>query len=160
MCQHCYDRYYFSCSHCGRIIHEDDVYYKGDDDDSDPLCGACYSQRHSSGAIEDYYYTPAPVFRGDGPRFFGVELEIDEGGEMDSRADELLRIANHEGALIYCKHDGSLDDGFEIVTHPMSLACHPTEMPWGAEISNIIPRTLMWQEKWQQAISKGCRVKM
>ena len=74
LCQHCYDRYYFSCSRCGRIIHEDDAYYEGDDDDSDPLCGACYSRRHSSGAIEDYCYKPTPVFRGDGPRFFGVEL--------------------------------------------------------------------------------------
>lgn len=129
LCQACYDRYYVSCSHCGRIIHEDDVYYESRDD-SEPLCEACYSRRHSSGVIEDYYYKPTPIFYGEGPRYFGVELEIDEGGEMDSHADELLRIANRKGELIYIKHDGSLDDGMEIVTHPMSLAFHQSEMPW------------------------------
>jgi len=30
----------------------------------------------------------------------------------------------------YCKHDGSLNDGFEIVTHPMTLDYHLHRMPW------------------------------
>ena len=35
---------------------------------------------------------------------------------------------------IYCKHDGSLEDGFEIVSHPMSLDYHMDEMPWDSVI--------------------------
>ena len=31
---------------------------------------------------------------------------------------------------LYCKHDGSLSNGFELVTHPMSLEYHQEEMPW------------------------------
>jgi len=38
----------------------------------------------------------------------------------------------------YCKHDGSLDDGFEVVTHPMSLEYHMREMPWQRVLDEAI----------------------
>ena len=69
----------------------------------------------------EYGYKPEVIFYGQGDRFFGVELEIDGGGEYTDNAESILSIANWEQNLIYCKHDGSLDEGFEIVTHPMSL---------------------------------------
>ena len=62
----------------------------------------------------------------------GIELEIDEGGESDNQARKLLEIANGESGRIYCKHDGSLNDGFEIVSHPMTLDFHMNQMPWQA----------------------------
>ena len=77
-----------------------------------------------------YPYRPDPIFYGDGPLYMGVEPEIDGAGESDSNARRLLNAVNGEGELVYCKHDGSLDDGFEIVTHPMTLAFHQTRMPW------------------------------
>lgn len=80
--------------------------------------------------IHEYNYKPTPVFHGAGPRFFGVELEIDEAGECTSSARALMAVANRDGAHAYCKHDGSLEEGFEIVTHPMSLDYHLTQMPW------------------------------
>ena len=81
--------------------------------------------------IRDYSYKPVPIFYGDGPRYFGVELEIDEAGESDRKARLVMNAANREGhERIYCKHDGSLDDGFEIVSHPMSLDYHMNVMPW------------------------------
>lgn len=132
LCQHCYDAHYLTCSRCGRIIHQDDAYYE-DDDGDEPLCYACYTRHHSERGINDYYYKPTPVFHGSGPRFFGVELEIDGAGEDSSSAEKLLNIANARGDLLYCKHDGSLDDGFELVTHPMSPEFHMRNMPW-AEI--------------------------
>ena len=132
LCQNCYDRHYLSCDRCGRIIHADDACYTGDDDDREyPLCRACYAGRGTRRAIQDYSYKPEPLFRGDGPRYFGVELEIDGAGEDDSSAREILEIANRNGPeKLYCKHDGSLDDGFELVTHPMTLDYHRKEMPW------------------------------
>ena len=51
-------------------------------------------------------------------------------GEDNDNATEILHIANIERPLVYCKHDGSLDDGFEIVTHPMTLDFHLHNMPW------------------------------
>lgn len=59
-----------------------------------------------------------------------MELEIDGGGENSLHARRLLRLANDGMERIYCKHDGSLDEGFEIVTHPMSLDYQLHQMPW------------------------------
>lgn len=130
LCQSCYENHYYSCDHCGRIIHQDDAYYARDDEDDEyPLCYTCYSTRGK--AIQDYYYKPEPLFRGDGPRYFGAELEIDGAGEDGENACEIMEIANSNGLEnLYCKHDGSLDDGFEMVTHPMTLDYHMREMPW------------------------------
>ena len=128
LCQHCYDRHYLNCSRCGRVIHDDDAYYR-DDSDDEPFCCDCHT-RYRQSEINDYYYKPDPIFHGTGPRYFGVELEIDEAGEDSESAGKLLMIANRKADNLYCKHDGSLDDGFELVTHPMTLAYHLHEMPW------------------------------
>lgn len=59
-----------------------------------------------------------------------MELEIDGGGEYNDNADSILARANRSKELLYCKHDGSLDDGFELVSHPMTLPYHMASMPW------------------------------
>lgn len=127
LCQNCYDAHYYRCAECGRVIYEDDRYFLSGCDDT-VYCEDCYE--NSTGSIRSYDYKPYPIFYGDGPRFMGVELEIDNGGEYNSNANEILRIANEHNVYAYCKHDGSLDEGFEIVTHPMSLQFHEQEMPW------------------------------
>ena len=63
---------------------------------------------------------PDPIFYGDIKRYFGVELEIDEGGRNGDNADKLSGIGNRIAEHIYIKSDGSLSDGMEIVTHPIS----------------------------------------
>ena len=95
------------------------AYYEPSDSDEDsPLCVDCY-HLHMRGGIHDYYYKPAPIFYGNGPRFFGVELEIDGAGEDSDNARELLNVGNpYDLEHIYCKHDGSPEDGIEIVSHP------------------------------------------
>lgn len=132
VCPSCYDRYYTVCDQCGTLLRQEAARYTSDDMDEDhPLCDACYARTERANAIHDYYYKPEPVFFGTGPRFFGVELEVDEAGEINRNARELLDIANGSGPQrLYCKHDGSLTDGFELVSHPMSLAYHAQEMPW------------------------------
>ena len=49
-----------------------------------------------------------------------------------------MDVANQSKTLVYCKHDVSLDDGFEIVTHPMSLDCQLHEMPWAEVLDKAI----------------------
>lgn len=128
LCQDCYDELYTSCTECGRIIRREDAYYSGSDE---PLCYSCHESNQSHDYIEDYYYKPEPIFYGSGNRFFGVELEVDDGGEVDDNAAAVMRVGNGNGLEhIYCKHDGSLSEGFEIVTHPMTLDYHLNEMPW------------------------------
>lgn len=132
LCHRCHDRYYSNCDRCGALLRREDAYYAPDDEDEDyPMCWDCYTRMERANAIQDYYYKPAFSFYGTGPRFLGVELEVDGAGESARNAWELLSIANQGGEKrLFCKHDGSLDDGFELVTHPMSLDYHQKEMPW------------------------------
>ena len=131
LCQTCYDRYYTTCVDCGRTIHQDDAYYI-DEDDYDARCYSCHCRHADHRVIHDYYYKPEPIFYGEGKRYFGVELEIDGAGESNANAAKLVEVANHDREMVYIKHDGSLDDGMEIVTHPMSLDFHLNQMPWAA----------------------------
>lgn len=127
LCENCYDNHYTSCEQCGCLLHRNDARYS---DDDIPYCDSCYDRDEERRSIHDYGYKPEPIFYGEGKRFFGVELEIDHAGEVGDNAQQLADIANRNAEYIYCKHDGSLDDGFEIVTHPMTLSYHQDTMPW------------------------------
>ena len=127
LCNSCYDDYYTTCECCGRIIHRDYANY--DDEDDYAYCDRCYEERQQS-SIHEYNYKPNPIFYGYSKRYFGVELEIDEGGKNSDNADTLLGIGNRIAEHIYIKSDGSLSDGMEIVTYPMSLRYHKEKMPW------------------------------
>ena len=126
LCQDCFDDHFERCTTCNALIRRGDTFFRGDD----PYCETCYHSVCDRDAIHDYYYKPTPIFYGDDNRFFGVELEIDGACEDSDNAAEILHIANAEQPLAYCKHDGSLDEGFEIVTHPMTLDFHLRSMPW------------------------------
>ena len=126
LCQDCFDDHFERCTTCNALIRRGDTYYRGDT----PYCAECYQSVGCGDEIMSYYFKPTPIFYGEGKRFFGVELEIDGAGEDNDNAAEILHIANVERPLVYCKHDGSLDDGFEIVTHPMTLDFHLRSMPW------------------------------
>ncbi|SFW44044.1 amidoligase family protein [Ruminococcus flavefaciens] len=121
LCSHCYHNHYTRCSSCDTLLHEDDAYHL----DGYDYCSDCYHDEvDKSRSIHDYGYKPDPIFYGDSQRYFGVELEIDGAGKDSDNADEILAIANKDEEHVYIKGDGSLDDGMEIVTHPMSLEYH------------------------------------
>ena len=128
LCSSCYTNHYVACERCGRLIPLDEACY-ADDDEEYPYCSECVP----SESIYAYRYKPDPVFYGEDNLYFGVELEVDEGGESSGKADQVLEIANQNDWHLYCKRDGSLKNGFELVTHPMTLAYHQEKMPW-AEI--------------------------
>jgi hypothetical protein len=128
LCQHCYDECYTNCEDCGRLINLDrEAIY--DDENDYPYCRECY-EKLTNQAIKSYNYKPEPIFYGDSKFYFGVELEVDKGGEDSENAREILDIGNREEEHIYCKHDGSLYEGFEIVSHPLTLGYHRNNMPW------------------------------
>ncbi|MCD7778413.1 MAG: amidoligase family protein [Clostridiales bacterium] len=138
LCQYCYDNYYSRCDECERLIHNDDVYYCDEDEDY-PLCYNCYSSRNKKKSIHEYSYKPNPIFYGNGNRFFGVELEVDEGGHYDENAREVLNIANKTTEdRLYIKTDGSLENGFEMVSHPMTLEYHNNEMVWAEIMKKLV----------------------
>ena len=99
------------------------------------LCWNC--QRQNDRPIKGYYYKPDPKFKqldseeNTDELFFGVELELDsrERNNDENAADEL--VANDEEEdYIYVKHDGSLNYGIEIVSHPGTYAAHCEEFNW------------------------------
>lgn len=136
LCQTCYDRFYTSCEDCGRPILYDDAYYDSEDEDEyEPRCYHCHCQHTDNRVIHDYYYKPSVRFfhthKETSPtRFFGLELEIDCAGEDEPSARRLIGIANATADHLYIKHDGSLDNGMELVSHAMTRAYHETVMPW------------------------------
>ena len=136
LCQSCFNDFYHRCESCNCIIHDDYVNWNGDS----PYCDRCYD--NLSTEIEEYSYKPEPIFYGDGTRFFGIELEIDYGGKDDDNARILKQIANSRGEHIYVKSDGSLDEGLELVSHPMSLEYH---------------KQFQWDELMKKAIYLGYR---
>ena len=120
LCESCAEETTMLCSHCGERIWRDD----NAGDESTPLCQDCYDRHytncHNCGdiiRISQTYYAC----------------------ESDGNAAEVMSIANGSGLEnLYCKHDGSLDDGFEMVTHPMTLAYHQSEMPWAAILQKAV----------------------
>ena len=136
LCQRCYDSHYTNCERCGELIDCENAYYLGDGEDY-PYCENCYHILKNQ-VIHNYDYRPETIFYGDGPRYFGVELEIDKGGEIGSNAEQILTIGNRERDFYYCKHDGSLDDGFEIVSHPATAEYHLTQLPWKAVMAEAV----------------------
>ena len=123
ICSGCSESYYI-CDDCGCIVHENCVYGDGE---YDHYCEACYERRPNN--IRDYMYKPDPHFYGDNSRlrpYMGIELEIDKGDDVADCARELDGYTD----AIYLKHDGSLDCGIEIVSHPCTLQYHADCMPW------------------------------
>lgn len=90
--------------------------------------------------IHNYSYKPEPEigYKNDresrGHLTFGVELECEprnDGGNVRMDAYELSdRIDEIPGGRTYCKSDGSLSGGVEIVSHPGTLAHHMYVMHW------------------------------
>lgn len=109
----------------GDIRHIDDVYYwestgeyhnspENEDEDED----------EKSILINSYSYKPTPKFCSmsydtkETP-FLGIELEIERRNSNSIKHGELAELIKNEHW--YFKNDGSLTDGFEIVSHPLTF---------------------------------------
>jgi hypothetical protein len=122
-CESCRDRYLRSCSSCGEWDEPDNfVYYEEDDVD---LCSGCARERQRSAFIHDYSYCPEFIIKRlphekKASLTMGFELEVeceDSRVEMAKKLHEHLKTLGVEERL-YFKHDGSLNNGFEIVSQP------------------------------------------
>lgn len=92
------------------------------------LCPECTCKYYNTAKtkVNGYYFTPRMAYYDgnkrtiDGTNFkgCGIELEVDNGGESDDMSSEVVQELDDK---VYCKHDGSLSNGFEIVTYPHTL---------------------------------------
>lgn len=138
VCESCLQDYY-CCEDCGEWYSDSDICY--DDDEDEYLCIDCYNRRHAeedNHELKRYSYKPTPKPRVHADHaddctdvkdlLFGVELEVDKG-PYDAVRSTISNIAD-ASEDVYMKRDGSLDTGFEIVTHPCTLAYHMNDMAW------------------------------
>lgn len=134
-CHSCTDNYVYFCVECGEAILGDDTYTF---DGNDYYCEECY-EKHS--VIQEYHSghkEGLTFFRdedtamgrrmdfGEEELFFGMELEVDRTeGKEDSNlskedvAREVIDRLQYE--FVHCENDGSLSNGFEIITQPMQI---------------------------------------
>ncbi|HIU58419.1 MAG TPA: amidoligase family protein [Candidatus Ornithomonoglobus merdipullorum] len=111
-------------------------------------------EEHHKKIIHDYYHKPEPGFFGDGKLYMGIELEIDDAGEDEEHAGEIYRTANIAAGHLYLKHDGSLCNGFELVSHPMTIEYHKNKMPW----RNVLNRAIHMGYRSHQTDTCGLHI--
>ena len=106
------------CSDCNAYWCDDCDEYNADG------CDRCSEDPVSSDGsrlIHDYSYRPDAIFHStnkDERLFFGIEIEVEAKDDLRASAEYAHQLESMD--LAYLKHDGSLNNGFEIVTHPMS----------------------------------------
>jgi hypothetical protein len=114
-CNDCYRDNFSDCYECGSTHYIDDL--RSYDDDY--YCENCYNNL-TNRIIKNYSYKPIPIFYGkEKELFLGIELEVDRNDCEDDHSYYLEKLTRDE---IYFKRDGSLDNGFEIVTHPVTYS--------------------------------------
>lgn len=124
ICERVSRNYYFRCTQCG--LYERTNLRHGTSY-SEPMCANCY-RRIMKYQIRGYHHSPDLIgydydketgknvqvsmedFKG-----YGIELEIDSAGESNVTSKDVIQLLDEE---VYTMHDGSLSNGFEIVTHP------------------------------------------
>jgi len=91
-------------------------------------CGTYHLENQECQDIWKYNLKPIIKFIGQGNRYFGIELEISHkddiynsqhgnSGERKQLAEKVIAIFGHN---FYIKHDGSVQNGLEVVSHPMT----------------------------------------
>jgi Putative amidoligase enzyme len=119
ICSGCYENGdYFTCEACGDTRPND---FFGLSNDSGTYCCDCQPAEES--VIQDYSTRTPRRFFGKAPFYFGVELEVENvSGDKESKAEKILQTPDMAQDFIIVKNDGSLSDGFEIVTCPADYA--------------------------------------
>ena len=131
------------CDHCGEYYREDDVNVTDNDynicihcyEDDDVVDEDNYYIQCDDNFIHSYSYKPSPLFFGgdDKVKYFGLEYEVQGGGCDNYTARKIFGKFSHW----YCKHDGSLEDGFEAVTHPCTPEFMLQNIDWETLVDKL-----------------------
>lgn len=124
ICESCCDRNYHWSDYRDTYIHDDD-----EDEDDNGLIGEYHS---SSERLE---HIPSLHDKHKNPIYLGLELEMEtNGSDRYTKAEQLLnaigRYNDGKNSHQYCllENDGSLDDGFEMVTGWTGLDVHEQQL--------------------------------
>jgi len=140
-CESCYDSRFTTCGDCGESVDSEDV---TETQNNSNVCDDCIDQHYHQcelcsryiraretcnsrscrdNNIHEYSYRPTPYFnlaKGEKKEknqpFAGIEIEFEC---MRGNREKQAKDSTAEN-LFYVKRDGSLDDGLEVVSHPLS----------------------------------------
>ena len=114
-CEDCFtNNGFYYCGQCGEVSRDDIG------------CQQC----RDNGIIHDYSYKPDAIFHrtAENPvgqfAHYGIEIEVEasrEGWSPEEIATSFIETMGGESEF-YAKHDSSLDNGVELVSHPRTLA--------------------------------------
>ena len=63
----------------------------------------------------------------------------------DSNARQIFRLVNNGEERACCKYDGSLNEGFEIVSYPMTIDYHCQHIPWKEVLDKAVCLVLLFR---------------
>lgn len=125
----------FFCEECGRN-------FRSNLEESEQTCRYCYREQaeqkngdirywSAPSGVRNYSYKPTPCYcitedqarekPADEYLLFGPELEMEDHRNYGDYVDRDADYMNEKLGFSYCKHDGSLDSGIELVFHPASI---------------------------------------
>lgn len=140
------------CS-CGKIVHKDKVLIDTYGEHIKKGCPCCRCTcvacggtslgrlcleceiEHYEGEIKSYSYKPAPLFLGSDPAdklYIGIENEVAFPAtrvKAKVKYCGMLQKNHPNESHFYVKRDSSVDNGFEIVTHPMTFDYFNNQFP-------------------------------
>lgn len=134
MCEPCADEYWY-CEECGRRATDDEIHR---DDYGDIMgCNGCRNGGDDR-LVYEWNYRPTMIFHPEipvdptKPLYIGMELEIGwDNWNYDVDAQKWLKdMKDSYNGLLYAKSDSSINDGFEVVTHPMDPVWAMENMPF------------------------------
>lgn len=150
-CDDCFEETHSRCMHCGEFYHNEDLEWH---ESGERICNECGEENYRwdddrceyvdpTNAIRDYHDSPDYIYYANGEaeyrpkrgvKYLGVELEIQDGGEDDEKAIELIGTSEKH---LFAMQDGSLKDGFEVISMPATIEEHLNGcMPW----KNVLPK--------------------
>lgn len=156
VCSRCAESWY-TCDDCGDDVHSDDTFNR----ESGVYCGSCDpgDDEDEDGPIRGYHTsspTPlrSPWTRSHGGRYLGVELEVERRDNADRSRGEIaqgiadwvnkqatdITAEGHHAPILFFEEDGSLRNGFEMISQPMGLDDHARL--WRTALSPTLTRGL------------------
>ncbi len=116
---------YTQCRECGALT-KNPQDYRGN-----KVCGACYGN-----VLKGYHYDGNPTYgmpmlgkeTRNGDILMGIELEADRGGRSNKNARIIANIMGRDYITI-CT-DGSIHNGFELISCPANYKYHLTTLHW------------------------------
>lgn len=132
MCESCENWSDSTDSHdrCSSCSYDDDDEC---DDDSD-----CWPiSEYHSGPANGWHVRRLPG-ESNAARSYGIELEVERGNCSRPLASVATDVRGTARGLFHCERDGSLSDGFEIISQPCTLAYWASSLRQGGAVRDML----------------------